>query len=375
MDVQPQPPTDPLVSVIIPAYNAEVFIARTLQSVLAQTYRHLEVLVVDDGSTDRTAAIVESIARQDRRAILLQQENAGVAAARNLALARAKGALIAPIDADDLWFPENLEKQVNCLMRASESVGLIYSWSVDIDEADLPSGGFHAAQIEGAVYATLICHNFIGNASATLMRRTCIESVGGYRCEFKQQNAQGCEDWDLYLRIAERYQFGVVPEFLVGYRKISDSMSRDYGTMARSQQLMLQTIRQNHPEIPGFLYCLSRSSFYLYLAHQSDTSGNARVTLFWLRQAVKVDPVTPLGRLGFYLLLVKSFAKLAAESWQFSSKEAKPAPILSHPIHGFRSPTPACSSTILLPALQINVLQILFKVWFGAFLHQLLSKI
>jgi glycosyltransferase involved in cell wall biosynthesis len=374
MDVQSQPSEVPLVSVIIPAYNAEVFIARTLQSVLAQTHRHIEVLVVDDGSTDQTVAILESIARQDQRVILLRQANAGVAAARNLALAHAKGVFIAPIDADDLWFPENLEKQVDCLMQAPESVGLTYTWSVDINEMDVPSGGFHAAQIEGAVYATLICHNFIGNASSTLMRRTCMESVGGYRCELKQQNAQGCEDWDLYLRIAEQYQFRVVPEFLVGYRKVSDSMSRDYRTMARSQQLMLQTIQHSHPEIPDFLYRLSRSSFYFYFAHQSDACGNARATLFWLWQGVKIDPITPLGRLGLYLLLVKSLAKLTQESWPFFRGEVKSKPILPSPTH-LSYASPPTFSAEALSKLQINPLQLLLKVWVGAFLHQLLSKI
>jgi glycosyltransferase involved in cell wall biosynthesis len=362
----------PLVSVIIPAYNAEAFIGRTLNSVLSQTYQNLEVLVVDDGSHDRTPTMVQAIAQTDDRVRLIQQTNAGVAAARNLGIQNAQGEFIAPIDADDLWYPDALEKLVARFQASDSQVGVVYVWAVDIDERDQPTGGFHAATINGSVYKTLICHNFLGNASATLIRKSCLDRIGGYNTQLKAQNAQGCEDWDLYLRLAEQYKFGVVPEFLVGYRKIASSMSGDFSKMARSQQLMLQTIQHNHPEIPGFLYRLSRSSFYLYLAHQSDAYGNARATLSWLWQGVKIDPITPLGRLGLYILLVKSFAKLAGESWQFSREKTTPTPIPSDPNHlSFSYPT---RSPTTLTKLQINRLKILFKVLVGTVLHQLLSR-
>ena len=253
-----------LVSVIIPAYNAQQLIARTLMSVLNQTYRHLEVWVVDDGSRDRTAEIVQAIAKQDDRVRLLQQPNAGVASARNLGIRSARGEFIALIDSDDLWYPDALEKLVAQFQRSLPTVGVIYAWSVDIDEHDRPIGGFHAAAINGNVYRTLICHNFLGNASATLIRKECLDRIGGYDTQLKAQKAQGCEDWDLYLRLAEHYEFGVVPEFLIGYRKVASSMSMDFSQMARSQQFMLQIIQKNHPELSGYLYRLSRSSFYLY---------------------------------------------------------------------------------------------------------------
>ncbi|MGB3294833.1 MAG: glycosyltransferase family 2 protein, partial [Phormidesmis sp.] len=111
--IQPPAASDdalPLVSVIVPTYNAEAFIAKTLASVLAQTYRHLEVLVVDDGSSDRTPSIVKAMAEQYPRITLLQQPNGGVAIARNAGIKKAQGEFIAPIDADDLWHPEMIEK-------------------------------------------------------------------------------------------------------------------------------------------------------------------------------------------------------------------------------------------------------------------------
>ncbi|MDY7013342.1 MAG: glycosyltransferase family A protein [Cyanobacteriota bacterium] len=300
----------PLVSVVIPTYNAEAFIERTLNAVLAQTYQNLEILVVNDGSRDRTAEIVSAIAQCDRRVIVLEQPNSGVAAARNLGIQHARGEFIAPIDADDLWYPQNLEKQVQCFLHSDPNVGLVYAWSVDIDKNDNPTGEFRAAKIEGNVYKTLICHNFLGNASATLMRRSCLEQIGGYNSQLREQKAQGCEDWDLYLRLAERYPFRVVPEFLIGYRKIPSSMSRDYRQMARSHRLMLQAVRQKSPQIPAVLYRLSCSSFYLYLARQSHQYGSPSQTLFWLREAIRADFITPLWRYGWYLLLLKSLWQL-----------------------------------------------------------------
>ncbi len=313
-----QPPngtnSTPLVSVIIPAYNAEKFLPKTLESVLSQTYKNIEVLIIDDGSQDGTAEIVKSIAQKDSRVMLLQQENLGVAAARNLGIDNSKGEFIAPIDADDIWYPRNLEKQVQCMQQADSSVGLVYSWSIDINEEDKLTGDFRAANIEGDVFTTLLCHNFLGNASSTLIRRSCIEKIGGYNTQLKAQNAQGCEDWDFYLRIAEECQFKVVPEFFIGYRKIANTMSGDYKKMAKSHDLMLQEIKQKHPEVPKAVYQLSKSSFYMYLARQSSIYENYSKTLYWLSQALKADFITPVFRIGLYTLTIKSLLGLITKS-------------------------------------------------------------
>ncbi|OUL28418.1 glycosyl transferase family 2 [Nostoc sp. T09] len=304
----------PLVSVIVPAYNAEKFIQKTLHSILSQTYKNIEVLVVDDGSQDRTAEIVQSIALNDQRVILLQQPNSGVAAARNLAIQNSQGEFIAPIDADDIWYPQNLERQVQCILEGGRDIGLVYAWSMDIDENDTPTGGFRVSHIEGNVYKTLLCHYFLGNASACLIRSTCFEKVGGYNCNLKANNAQGCEDWELSLRIAEHYRFKVVPEFLIGYRQICSSMSGNYQIMAKSHQLMLDSVQQKHPEISRFLYRLSSSSFYMYLARQSSQSGSDRNTLFWLVQALKSNLFTPILHLSLYTLSIKSIFRSITKS-------------------------------------------------------------
>lgn len=301
----------PLVSVIIPAYNAESFIERTIQSVLNQTYKNIEIIVVDDGSQDRTSEIVKEIAQQENCLRLLHQPNLGVAAARNLGICNSKGEFIAPIDADDIWYPRNLEKQVNTMLTAS-SVGMVYSWSVDIDEEDRLTGGFHTSPLEGNIYNALIYRNFIGNASATLIRRSCFEKVGKYDSQFKEQNAQGCEDWDLYLRIANVYKIRVVPEFLVGYRQLIGSMSSNYSSMSKSHWLLLADI-QKRLDTDESICRLSRSNFYIYLAIKSSRSGNHWNTLTWLYKAWRSSWKLFLLSHYSYTLSVSSLLKLIAQ--------------------------------------------------------------
>ncbi len=302
----------PLVSVIIPAYNAEAFIARTLESVLAQTYSHLEVLVVDDGSRDRTAEIVEAFAERDRRVILIRQENAGVAIARNHAIQRAQGALIAPVDADDIWYPQKLEKQVACLQAQGPEVGLVYSCSVLIDEDDRILGRYSRRQKfkpGGPILASLICSNFLDNASSPLIRRECFERIGGYDPTLKARNAQGCEDWDLYLRIAEHYHFAVAPEYLIGYRQSLGSMATNSVAMARSYEFVMEAIAAKHPEIPPVIYQWSRGMFYEYLAGKSFQCGDHWRTLMWLRHSLQQDWGILL-RPGIYHMLLLCCIKL-----------------------------------------------------------------
>jgi glycosyltransferase involved in cell wall biosynthesis len=309
----------PLVSVIIPAYNAEQFVERTLNSVLNQTYQNLEVIVVNDGSHDRTAEIVSEIAHRDDRVILLHQSNSGVAVARNLGIQHSKGEFIAPIDADDIWYPKNIEKQVQYILQAETSVGLVYSWSIDINENDEVEGEFRASSIEGEVYTTLLLHDFIANASSTLIRRECFERVGGYNIDLKAHNAQGSEDWDLYLRIAQYYHFQAVPEFLVGYRKLPNSMSCNYASMAKSRELVWKSIRQRHPSVPATIYRLSTSSYYMNLARQSSRCGRHRDTLFSIYKALRSDFISPLLRSGFYILSAKSLVNLMVASFKLNT--------------------------------------------------------
>jgi glycosyltransferase involved in cell wall biosynthesis len=305
----------PLVSVIIPAYNAQDFIARTLESVISQSYTNIEILAVDDGSQDKTAEIVESFANKDNRIIILKQKNTGVAAARNLAIEKSRGEYIAPIDADDIWYPQKLEKQVQWMLESDSSVGLVYAWSLHIDENDVIIGQYNSYlfwnfhSVEKEAYHGMLLRNIVVNGSTPLIRRSCFEKVGGYNCELRKQKAQGCEDWDLYLRIAEHYQFRVVPEFLIGYRQVAGSMSRNYKSMERSYNLVMADARKRRPEVPAYVYKWSASAFYIYLSATSKVAGDYRYAIVWLYKSIKLDYSTLL-RKSVYVDIVICFFQM-----------------------------------------------------------------
>lgn len=293
---------EPMVSVIIPAYCAARFIRRSLASVLAQTYRNFEVIVVDDGSTDETATIVREVMKTDSRVKLLCRQNKGPAAARNLAIEYSAGRYIAPIDADDIWMPTYLERQVNSLSTAPNTVAISYSWSLDIDESDQLTGGFHASNIEGRVKKTLLCHYFPANLSCLVIDRQCFDSVGRFNSEFYR----GCEDWDLLLRLASRFQFTVLKEFLVLYRKCDNSRSRNCQRMAESHRKTLEESVARGFGAPGLLHQLSLSLFYTYLAQQCIGQHRRREALHWLWEAVRSACLFALIRPTNYLLAFRA---------------------------------------------------------------------
>lgn len=291
-----------LVTIVMPAYNAVPYLSDSVRSVLAQDYTQFELLIVDDGSTDETAQLAQGFAVQDDRVRVIHQPNGGVARARNTGIEQARGSAIAFLDADDLWNPETLGLWVYTLTHLPETVGVVYAWSLDIDESNQLTGGFHAARVVGPVLPTLVAHNFLGNASATIVRTVAVQSVGGYDPSFRDRGAQGCEDWDFYLKLAQQWEFAVVPQFLVRYRKPSLSMSRDYDQMARSQQGILQSLRQRVPGLPRWLYALSKSSLYIHFGHLAAASGDRQTAQKWAKKAWRCDRLSPLLRPGWYRL-------------------------------------------------------------------------
>jgi glycosyltransferase involved in cell wall biosynthesis len=297
---------------VIAAHNAETTIAETLTSVLAQTYPHLEVFVVDDGSSDRTADIVRSFVKRDRRVTLLQQQQRGFAAACNFGIRQSRGEFIAPATATDVWFAQKIEKQLQCMMALNLRVGLVYSWSVGINDANALTGRSRHFTLEGNVFHALLYCNFLGSMSVPLIRRCCFEQVGYYDPRLSFDGIQGCEDRDLYLRIAEHYEFRVVPEFLVGYRQVMQHTADYFHAMAKSHEAMMAAVKRRHPEIPAKFYRWSASNFTMHLASQSRRSGHHRSTLSLLMQANLADGANLL-RWQMYAMVLKSLVNLSAQ--------------------------------------------------------------
>ena len=248
--------THPLISVIVPAYNAEPFLLTALVSAQIQTHRHVEIIVVNDGSTDDTFAIAQKAAKTDHRIRIISQGNAGVAAARNRGLAEAHGEYVAPLDADDVWHPENLALQLAALRAAGTGVAVSYAWYVVIDEnGELQAVGARNQLTNKRKILRAECDgNFIGNASSTLIRRETIDRVGGYDCTLRARHGQGCEDQALYMALAERWNFTFVPQYLIAYRNHPMSMSKDSAQMNRSYLLALADLRLRRPDLPAYWF-------------------------------------------------------------------------------------------------------------------------
>jgi hypothetical protein len=255
-----------LVSVVIPAYNAEATLDETLRSVRAQTHRALEIVVVDDGSTDSTAALAGAHAAEDPRVRVLSVANGGVAAARNAGIAVSRGAFVAPVDADDLWHPEKIARQLAVIERDPE-IGYVYTFFRRIDSrGDVLSISGEGTWIEGAAYLRSLLCNFVNNGSSLLIRRAALDEVGGYEPGLRGQGAQGCEDYLLQILIARTWRVACVPECLTGYRYGETGMSTDWERMARSHRVMLEYVVRRYPETPPDVVAASEAVSHAFLA-------------------------------------------------------------------------------------------------------------
>lgn len=231
---------DFLVSVLVPAWNAQATLRETLDSAAAQTHRRVEILIIDDGSTDGTAAIATEFCASEPRARLIRQSNQGVAMARNRGIDVAQGEFIAPLDADDLWHPEKLARQLATFCASSPRTGLVYCWYRVIDEAGHVSEPLWAPVMEGDVFDRHLKLNF-GTGSAPMIRRRALGNIR-YDSALQRAGNQGCEDWLLQLQIAMHSEVGCTRAFLIGYRARPGTMSSDTVRMMRSQVQMYEIL-------------------------------------------------------------------------------------------------------------------------------------
>jgi glycosyltransferase involved in cell wall biosynthesis len=233
--------SDPRVSVIIPAFNGEKYIGETIQSILAQTHRPLEVLVVDDGSTDRTAEIVQRFGEPVRYS---RQENAGTAAARNRAVAESRGEFIALLDQDDLWVPHKLERQ---MPRFAEDprIGLVFA---GIEFFDTHSGKITSTYFPGPELSLrdLLAHVVLP-VQTILFRKSALEKIGPF-----DTTLGGTDDWDIGIRMAAEFRMVGVDEILGRVRLHDTQQGRNTDRMFHNAMRVLDkhaNIRPGDPAI------------------------------------------------------------------------------------------------------------------------------
>lgn len=229
----------PRVSVLIPVYNAERYLSSAIESVLCQSYRDLEIIAIDDGSTDLSASILKDFATRDPRVIVISQRNAGISAALNRGLTAATGSYVARMDADDLMSPERIAVQV-AFLDENPDVGFCSSSINLIDENGVVFDTYRPEPVTRASLSQMIkSRETITYTHPTVTFRTAIgRSVGGYRSEFEP-----CEDMDFFSRFITSGHLGlVIPKLLLDYRVHSGSIS---GSKTARQIETTELVRMN----------------------------------------------------------------------------------------------------------------------------------
>lgn len=219
-----------------------------MESVRRQSLSNIEIIVIDDGSRDGTRAVAQRLAAGDQRIRIISMSNGGVAAARNAGIEAAEAVYVAPIDADDLWHPEKLARQL-AILEARPEVSLVYSSRRNIDETGLVTKTIAQATLAGRVCHRLTAFNAVGNGSAIMFRRSDALRAGGYDSRLKAAGAQGCEDFLFQIRLATMGEVAVDGDYLVGYRKRANAMSNDDRAMLRSRLLALDIVARELPEL------------------------------------------------------------------------------------------------------------------------------
>ena len=280
----------PVVTVVTAAYNAERFLGATVESVLGQTYPDFEHVVVDDGSSDGTAALVEAFAARDPRVRLVRQPNAGAAAARNAGVRAGRGRFVAFLDHDDLWAPEKLARQM-ARFEADPALGWCYT---DAEFFDSATGAprlrasSEGAPPEGWVFEALLARNFIP-FSSVVVRREAFENAGGLS---EGADLRHVDDWDLWLRIAPVHRVGYVPAPLLRYRwHAAQATQRMNLEQALTSRLgLLARVEARTPGVAPRRWRRARAEVYVAVGRLQLDRGDTRAArrLFW--QALREAP-------------------------------------------------------------------------------------
>ena len=285
----------PKVSVVIPVFNRQTAVLRAIDSVLAQTVQDFEVIVVDDASTDETAAEVTAI--PDPRIRLVRHDRRrGGSAARNSGIRASTGPYVAFLDSDDEWLPSKLERQLQVFEQAGDDLGLVYTSA----EWVYPHGTVRIVRRRYPELAhSLLAENVIGETSLGMVRRQVLEELGGF-----DETLPSCQDMDLWLRICQRYRADVVPEPLVRVTKSDDKgrITNNIANGLRGRALF----RDKHREqmvTHGVLHIHLRTSGWW----QHWLARNPKLARGLYLQSMRVNPFAPFT----YVLLIAAWLPIS----------------------------------------------------------------
>ena len=281
------------VSIIVPVYNAEKYVRLTLESALAQTYQNLEILIVDDGSTDSSVEICRRF--NDDRIRIIQQKNRGLSGARNTGIRNATGCYVAFLDADDLWVPEKVEKHIHHL-ETSPNVGASFSYSKFIDEQGNPLGLLQFSKTKDITPLDILCRSPIGNGSAALFRKAVFEDIafeverdGQVEYDYFDEQFRESQDVECWMRVAIQTAWKIegVPELLTLYRVNSQGISANIEKKLNAWDRLIERIYSYAPAKMAEWERPARAYHFRHLARRAITLADKDQSIYLFSMAVR----------------------------------------------------------------------------------------
>lgn len=286
----------PLVSVIMPVYNVEAYVADAVRSVLRQTFKDFELIIVDDAGNDRSMTICESF--WDERIRIARQNNRGLAGARNTGIRYARGKYLAFLDSDDLWHPEKLARHVAHL-ESKPAVGISYCPSAFINDAGEALGYLQNPKLTDISAADVFLRNPIGNGSVPVIRREVFRQIrfvdlknGRSWTQYFDENLRQSEDIECWTRIALKtgWEFEGIAEPLTSYRVNDSGLSANVEKQLASWECFVNRTRTYAPEFVAHWESLARAFQLRYLARRAIRSGDPVAALRLVAAALRSSP-------------------------------------------------------------------------------------
>ncbi len=305
----------PLISVVIPAYNRAHMVGRAIMSVLTQTYRNLELIVVDDGSSDNTEEIVKGF-NDDRVFYLKHEKNKGGSAARNTGIKAARGNYIALLDSDDEWLEDKLEKQIDKLLSSPEKVGVVYCGHMVVDDESGKVIDNRLPVERGYVHSVSFYHGFLGGGSKPLIKRGCFDKAG-----FFDEKLPALQDGDMYVRLSKHYEFDFVPEILVKHHVHAQKLAADLKARIKAREMF---IKKHYGELEGYPDALANHFNRLGVLYSLNGEiPNAR-KCFWLSIKKRRRQRLAYGHIFWLYLAPRGYRKFQEKKVKKTSKSGKP---------------------------------------------------
>jgi glycosyltransferase involved in cell wall biosynthesis len=282
----------PKVSVIVPVYNVEKYIAETISSVLAQTFTDFELLIIDDESKDGSIEICESF--PDSRIKIIRQKNRGLAGARNTGIRHAQGEYLAFLDSDDVWRSQKLAKHVQHL-DANPSIGVSFCSSEFIDDDSQSLGNYQIPKIKDITPELILCRNPISNGSVPVIRKQVFQDIefidNFYGVEEKfyfDDRFRQSEDIECWIRIAltTKWHFEGIPDPLTLYRVNSGGLSSNMMKQLESWEKAIAKTRAYAPEFMAKWESLARAYQLRYLARRAIRNKDGKAAVKLVHQAL-----------------------------------------------------------------------------------------